>query len=94
MASIPVDGDDPSRYRARSVARIGKLAQTAAGKDPEAGMRAVASLRVMLDALEELHVRRARSAGSPWRAIADELGVSKQAVHKKYARERWAGGAR
>jgi hypothetical protein len=31
-------------------------------------------------------VRRARVAGLAWAQIADAIGVSKQAVHKKYGR--------
>jgi len=39
----------------------------------------------LLERLERLHVENARKAGRSWQEIADELGVSKQAVHKKYA---------
>ncbi|MGN6379583.1 MAG: helix-turn-helix domain-containing protein [Gaiellales bacterium] len=54
--------------------------------DPEVGLRAVASLRHLLEATEELHVRRARERGWSWQQIATLLGVSKQAVHQKYAK--------
>ena len=59
------------------------VAQTAS-KDPEVGLRGVASLRVLLEAVEELQVRRARELGWSWQQIAELLGVSKQAVHQKY----------
>lgn len=52
--------------------------------DPGEGLRAVASLRVLADRLERLHVRRARGLGWSWQEIAIVLGVSKQAVHKKH----------
>ncbi|WP_241739928.1 AsnC family protein [Microbacterium invictum] len=39
-----------------------------------------------LERAEEAAVRRARVAGYSWQAIAMSLGVSKQAVHKKYGR--------
>jgi len=52
--------------------------------DPGVGLRAVASLRILADRLEHLHVRRARGLGWSWQEIADVLGVSKQAVHKKH----------
>ncbi|MGD7706770.1 RNA polymerase subunit sigma-70 [Microlunatus sp. Y2014] len=52
--------------------------------DPAEGLRAVASLRVLADRLERLHVERARSLGWSWQDIATALGVSKQAVHKKH----------
>jgi Homeodomain-like domain len=54
-------------------------------KDPEVGLRAVASLRALLESVEELQVRRARELGWSWQQIAALLGVSKQAVHQKFA---------
>jgi predicted DNA-binding protein YlxM (UPF0122 family) len=39
----------------------------------------------LLERLERIHVENARRSGHSWQEIADELGVSKQAVHKKYA---------
>ncbi len=62
-----------------------KLAASAANKDPSVGLRAVASLRRLLEGLERLQVENARSQGWSWEAIAEHLGVTKQAVHKKYA---------
>jgi hypothetical protein len=59
------------------------VAQTAS-RDPEVGLRGVASLRVLLETVEELQVRRARDLGWSWQQIAALLGVSKQAVHQKY----------
>jgi DNA-directed RNA polymerase specialized sigma24 family protein len=59
------------------------MAQTAS-EDPEIGLRAVASLRSLAEAVEELQVRRARTLGWSWQQIAELLGVSKQAVHQKY----------
>ena len=46
-------------------------------------MRALGRL---LEHLEETQVRRARSLGWSWQEIADVLGVSRQAVHKKHGR--------
>jgi hypothetical protein len=63
------------------------LAIQVASEDPEAGLRAVAALRRLLERLERMHVETARQRGQSWQEIADELGVSKQAVHKKYARK-------
>jgi predicted transcriptional regulator len=61
------------------------LATQIASDDPDTGLRAVAALRRLLERLERLHVENARKRGDSWQEIADELGVSKQAVHKKYA---------
>lgn len=54
--------------------------------DPKAGLRAVASLRVLTDQLELRQVESALRSGMSWQQIADALGVSRQAVHKKHAR--------
>ena len=59
------------------------VAQTASD-DPEIGLRGVASLRALVEAVEELQVRRARELGWSWQQIATLLGVSKQAVHQKH----------
>jgi hypothetical protein len=63
------------------------VAQTAS-EDPEVGLRGVASLRALLEAVEELQVRRARDLGWSWQQIADLLGVSKQAVHQKHGKRK------
>jgi hypothetical protein len=60
------------------------LVESAAGDDPGAGLRAVRSLRELADRLEALQVRRARALGWSWQEIADALGVTRQAVHKKH----------
>jgi DNA-directed RNA polymerase specialized sigma24 family protein len=70
------------------VSQATKLANAAGDADPRVGLRAVAALRKLLEQLEALHVRNARAADWSWQEIADELGVSRQAVHKKYARGR------
>ena len=61
------------------------VAQTASD-DPQVGLRGVASLRALVEAVEELQVHRARELGWSWQRIAAELGVSKQAVHQKYGK--------
>jgi hypothetical protein len=61
-----------------------QLAGDAASHDPAVGLAAVASLRDLLEALEQLQVDQARRQGWTWQRIAAALGVSKQAAHKKY----------
>jgi DNA-binding NarL/FixJ family response regulator len=63
-----------------------KVAAAASSRDPAIGLAAVASLRALLESLEELQVGNARDQGWSWQQIADRLQVSRQAVHKKYRR--------
>jgi DNA-directed RNA polymerase specialized sigma24 family protein len=76
-----------------------KLAGAASSADPAVGLRAVAALRALLETLERLQVENARAQGWSWQQIAERLGVSKQAVHKKHGggllrpRRRRGGGA-
>ena len=62
------------------------LAAATRSQDPEVGLTAVAALRGLVDVLEALQVDNARAKGWTWKAIAERLAVSKQAVHQKYAR--------
>jgi DNA-directed RNA polymerase specialized sigma24 family protein len=55
-------------------------------EDPREGLEAVVALRRTLEALEAAQVENAFIAGWSWARIAEVLGVSKQAVHKKHAR--------
>lgn len=55
-----------------------------ASRDPAVGLAAVASLRQLVEELEELHVDNARSLGWSWQAIAASLGITRQSVHKKH----------
>ncbi|SNR53073.1 helix-turn-helix transcriptional regulator [Blastococcus mobilis] len=65
-----------------------EVAAAAASRDPSIGLKAVRSLRVLVERLEALQVDNARDQGWTWEQIAEQLGVSRQAVHKKYARGR------
>jgi FixJ family two-component response regulator len=62
-----------------------ELVTAASGTDVRTGLRAALALRRLAERLEALQVANARAQGWSWRAIADALDVSKQAVHKKYA---------
>ena len=54
--------------------------------DPLGGLRAVVTLRRLADRLELRQVQAAIDAGHGWPEIAEALGVTRQAVHKKYHR--------
>jgi hypothetical protein len=63
-----------------------QLATDASSADPDVGLRAVRALRDLVERLEVLQVDNARRRGWSWQHIADGLGVSRQAVHKKHGR--------
>jgi len=58
--------------------------QAAAATEPAAALRAIAALRRNLDTLEAEHVDAALQARCSWRQIAEALGVSRQAAHRKH----------
>ena len=60
--------------------------QVGGASDPREGLEAVVALRRTLEALEAAQVENAFVAGWTWAQIAEVLGVSKQAVHKKHAK--------
>lgn len=68
------------------MAEATELASAASSRDPRIGLRAVAALRKLLEQLEAVQIRNARNQGWSWQEIAAELGVSRQAVHKKHGR--------
>jgi DNA invertase Pin-like site-specific DNA recombinase len=55
--------------------------------DPAKALPAVVALRRLADRLEAAAVQSAIAQGWSWVQIAEALGVTKQAVHKKYARQ-------
>jgi DNA-binding NarL/FixJ family response regulator len=61
------------------------LAAATGSQEPAVGLAAVAALRGLVDVLEALQVDNARARGWTWKAIAERLGISKQAVHQKYS---------
>jgi hypothetical protein len=66
------------------VESLRELDAAASSRDPAVGLAAVASLRQLVEELEELHVDNARALGWSWQAIAEVLGVTRQSVHKKH----------
>ena len=61
------------------------------GKDP-AAIISIADLRLFERLLEEAEVERAMRAGWSWSQVAEALGVTRQAVHKKHLRRLAAAG--
>jgi hypothetical protein len=55
-------------------------------EDPADGLAAVVALRQLADRLEAGEVERALRNGWTWSQVAEALGVTRQAVHKKYAK--------
>jgi len=53
---------------------------------PADGLAAVVALRRLSDRLEDAQVEAALRAGWSWSEVAEALGVTRQAVHKKHAR--------
>jgi DNA-directed RNA polymerase specialized sigma24 family protein len=68
------------------VTDVAELMQAAESADVRVGLRAAVALRRLAERLEELQVERARQQGWSWQQIADVLEVTRQAVHKRYAR--------
>jgi DNA invertase Pin-like site-specific DNA recombinase len=70
----------------REVDDMRELALATGDDDPRAALAAARELRRAADRTEAAVVRRARNQGLAWAEIAEQLGVTRQAVHKRYGR--------
>jgi DNA-directed RNA polymerase specialized sigma24 family protein len=61
-------------------------AQPTLPDDPADALAAVGALRRLADRVEDAVVEQAVVDGWSWADIAEALGVTRQAVHKKHAR--------
>ena len=62
--------------------------------DPGDGLAAVVALRKLADRLEDAAVEQAMRAGWSWPRVAEALGLTRQAVHKKHAKRLIAAGVK
>jgi hypothetical protein len=60
--------------------------------DPADALTAVAALRRLADQIEDAAVEEAMRSGWGWPRVAEALGVTRQAVHKKHAKRLIAAG--
>ncbi|WP_130175921.1 AsnC family protein [Cryobacterium sp. SO1] len=67
--------------------RLKALVGSIGGKGPAEALHIVAELHREVARSEAGLVRSARQAGLSWEAIAQCLGVTKQAVHRKYGKQ-------
>ncbi|QKW35634.1 sigma-70 family RNA polymerase sigma factor [Actinomadura sp. NAK00032] len=63
-------------------------------QDPGEQLAAVVAMRRLADRIEDAAVERAMRAGWSWSEVAEALGVTRQAVHKKHAKRLIAAGVR
>jgi hypothetical protein len=54
--------------------------------EPADGLAAAVAARKLADQLADAAVEKAMRAGWSWLQVAEALGVTRQAVHKKYGR--------
>jgi hypothetical protein len=67
---------------------MAELLQIPSPDDPEEALAAVVALRRLAEQLERSAVGRAVEQGWTWAQVAEALGVSRQAAHKKHAHPR------
>ncbi len=53
--------------------------------NPDEALAAVVALRLVADQLERESVQKAVSQGWTWAQVAEALGITKQAAHKRHA---------
>jgi transposase-like protein len=74
----------PAVRRATTHRILNSLQRTLTSPEPLDALSALTTLRTELDALEREQVRRALESGYSYSAVARELGISRQAAHRRY----------
>ncbi len=74
-----MDPTPPSPQRLIKLARNGEI--------PFAALSAIATMRAMLKDWEWAAIESARAKGASWRDIAESLGITRQALQQRLARE-------
>jgi ATP-dependent Clp protease ATP-binding subunit ClpA len=82
---LPASVNARCRYSAPMVSLSSLLRKASRASTPEKALPAIAALRQELEALERHHVGSAVAEGWSWSRVAERLGVSKQAAHKKHS---------
>jgi hypothetical protein len=67
---------------------VTELVRIPSPDDPAEALAAVVSLRRLAEQLERAAVARAVAEGWTWQQVAEALGVTRQAAHKRHAHGR------
>jgi transposase-like protein len=84
----------PGLRRATTHRILDSLQRTLVSPEPLDALAALTTLRSELAALEREQVRRALESGYSYSAVARELGISRQAAHRRYRGLRTADSLR
>ena len=84
-ATMIAAAENERRSLRRASGELARLvAELEAATDPHAALRRIAALRQALDDVERANVVRALDGGASLAAIGRDLGISRQAVHRRY----------
>jgi hypothetical protein len=71
------------------VEELKTLIGQASGDEPLPALQALAAVRRELERIEAVQVRRARLRSVSWAAIAQAMGITRQAAHQRFRLQRW-----
>ena len=73
---------DTQRNQGEQLVRL--ATEAAAAPSSSAALRRVRALRQALDEFEKAHVAHALSEGASYAAVGRDLGLSRQAIHRRF----------